>query len=190
MIEYSEELIIRESLANTVAAAMTESRVIPAPSYFVDPSEYWSSYDFVDLETQEELEAAQVSCCWVYLKRITDDLEQPADSPQITLVYELYIFSQYDAERSDESVVTPDAFNRLMLRRHNEFIKNILSLKGSLQGVRNLGLLDTVKYTEQKTNSIVQTQDIINRGPCEFIPMVKGHSVRFEESVLLRLKEC
>lgn len=190
MITASDELLVRHALLDMVLTAMGSGRVIPAPIYFNDRADYWASFDETDYETQDNIETNGVVCCWLYLKRFIDDPLQPPDSPEVTLLYEFYLFTQYDLKRADESLISPDAFQKLMLKKHNDFVEDLLAIKAAFQGIRNLGVLNTDKYVIQQTNSISMVGDNLNRGLCDFIPSVRGHIARFEERVYLKLKEC
>ncbi len=77
-----------------------------------------------------------------------------------------------------------------MLKKHNEFVALVLDLKEAFQGVRNMGVLDTGTYSVQETTSLVQTEAITNKGDCIFVPGVKGHQVRLQETVRVQLIAC
>jgi hypothetical protein len=73
----------------------TGGRVIPAPVYFNDSEDYWATIESVSYTTQQELETAQIVFCCFYFKNFVD-ISGPPDSPLVGLLYELYVFSQYD----------------------------------------------------------------------------------------------
>lgn len=191
MITAADELLIREKLTNDIASS-TGYRVIPAPIYFRDKSDYFGTdEDVADnaKDTQSELELEPIKAAWLYLKGFEDSDEGNSDSPLVFLNYEIVLFQEYYLEREDETA-TPDAFDKKLLLNHNEFIAAILNLKGTFQGERNLGVLSTQDYVSQRTNSITVLEEIQNMSECEFIPKVLGHKITFRERVDVQLKEC
>ena len=189
-ITAEDELLIRRFLGIDKIGSISISvgRIVPAPIYFVDIGDYWATIDSVSYETQFELEKTHIKFCSFYPKGFVD-LEGPADSPLVSLTYEICMFSQYDHERSDENI-SPDAFNKRMLKAHDEFVAAMLELKDVFQGNRSMGILDADRYAVQQTSSLVQTQFIENRADSIFVPGVTGHQALFDESVKLRLKAC
>ncbi len=187
----TDELLIRKFLGvNMITPILpTGARVIPAPVYFNDKEDYWATIESVSYTTQYQLETGHVLFCSFYFQDFTD-ISGPPDSPLIGLRYEIYVFAQYDFERADESILTPDAFNKLMLSKHNAFVALILSLKEQFQGIRNMGILDTNVYAVQQTTPLVQNAFTVNKGVCDFIPDVQGHSARFQETVRVQLIAC
>lgn len=188
-ITITEELQIRERLADMINDIAEIDRVIPAPVYFQDHREFWRSINLVSRPgTQTELETTHISCVWISFAGF-EDLDENPHSPLFDLRYDIYVFSQYDLERQDENA-TPEAFARQSLKRHNDFVSSVLKIKGMFQGEINLALLDTAKYARQFTTPVFQDESVINKGPCEFIEEIEGHSVRLQESVRLKFKEC
>lgn len=186
----ADELDIRKYICESIIApAMpSQGRVIPAPIYFNDKEDYWATIETVSYTTQEELEKEHVMFCSIYFVNFVD-LAPPKHAPLTGLIYELHVFSQYDAERSDENV-SADAFNKKMLLRHNEFVACCLNLKEAFQGDRSLGLFDAGVYATQKTTSLVQSERAQNRVPTEFVPGITGHLAKFQETVQLQTAAC
>ncbi len=188
----ADEVTIRKFLAESIIAPVMPSggRVIPAPVYFEDKEDYWATIETVSYTTQPEIEKAHIMFCSLYMVNFVD-LGGPPDSPLFGLIYELYVFSQYDSTRSDENV-SPDAFNKKMLLKHNEFIACCLNLKEAFQGNRNLGVLTSGAggYALQRTTSLVQSERVQNKVQTEFVPGITGHLAKFQETVQLQLTAC
>lgn len=186
----TDEVTIRKFLAEDVIAPVMPSggRVIPAPIYFNDKEDYWATIEEVSYTAQPEIEKAHIMFCSLYMVNFVD-ISGPPDSPVFGLLYELYLFSQYDATRSDENV-SPDAFNKKMLLKHNEFIACCLNLKEAFQGNRTIGVLDGATYTVRRTTSLVQSERVQNKIQTEFVPGVNGHLAKFQETVQLQLVAC
>lgn len=185
-----DELTTRKFLAENIIAPVTPigGRVIPAPIYFNDKEDYWATVESLSLTTQDEIEKEHVLFCCLYFVSFVD-MEGPPDSPLFGMLYELYIFSQYDSTRTDENV-SPDAFNKKMLLRHNAFVKFCLDLKEAFQGNRNLGLFDPAVYATQRTTSLVQSERVQNKTLTEFVPGITGHLAKFQETVQFKLVAC
>lgn len=185
-----DELTTREFLAEQIIAPImpTGGRVIPAPIYFNDREDYWATIESVSYTTQPDIEKAHIMFCCLYFVNFVD-IEGPADSPLFGLLYELYVFSQYDSTRSDENV-SPDAFNKKMLLKHNEFVACCLNLKEAFQGNRTVGDLDSGVYATRRTTSLVQSERVQNKVQTEFVPGINGHLAKFQETVQLKLVAC
>lgn len=186
----ADELIIRQRIAEDLVAPVLPAggRVIPAPIYFNDKEDYWATVESVSYATQPDIEKAHIMFCSLYLSSFAD-IEGPPDSPLFGLTYELYLFSQYDPERLDETE-TPDEFDKKMLLRHNAFVACCLGLKEAFQGNRTLAGLDGSVYAVRRTTSLVQTERVQNLAQTEFIPGIRGHLARFQETVQLKLVAC
>lgn len=192
MIDPEDELQIRRFIAtDRIDTIPGIGRVVPAPIYFEGKEDYWATIESVSYETQQEIEKTSIKFVSFYPKGFTDDRTPPntPDSPLVTLTYEVYLFHQYDYERSDENL-TPDAFNKKMLKSHNDFIAIWLQLKASFQGLKNMGLTLSEGYATQRTTSLIQNNFIENKVTCRFIPGVVGYSVTFDEGVQLKLVAC
>lgn len=187
----SEELTIREGLVGTIATASGFERVIPAPIYFTGKEDYFATMlgdDGDDFETDHEITTTLVRFAALYLKTpFEDDPNEPAHAPLTTWTYECYLFSEYDFERADETL-TPDAFNKLMLKRHNDFIAAVLNVKAAFQGEINIAGMSG--YTESKTLPTTIREEILNNADCEFVPGIKGHSIRLGIRVRLQTEAC
>ncbi len=186
----ADELLIRKFLCEDIIAPVMPSggRVIPAPIYFNDKEDYWATIETVSYATQPDIEKAHIMFCCLYFVNFVD-LAPPAHSPLVGALYELYLFSQYDATRSDENI-SPDAFNKKMLLKHNEFIACCLDLKEAFQGFRNTGLTLSANYIVNRTTSLVQSERVQNKIQTEFVPGVNGHLAKFQETVQLQLEPC
>lgn len=183
-----EELEIRKYLAENIIAPIMPvgGRVIPAPIYFNDKEDYWATIENVSYTTQPGIEKAHIMFCCLYLVNFVD-LDKPADSPLFGLIYELHVFSQYNSARADENL-SPDAYNKKMLEKHNEFIGCCLNLKEAFQGNRDLPGLSA--YATKRTTSLVQSERVQNKVQTEFVPGVTGHLAKFQETVQLKLIAC
>ena len=186
-----DEVTIREFLSENIIAPVMPSggRVVPAPIYFNDKEDYWATIESVSYVTQPDLEKTGhvMFCCFYFVNFV--DLGGPKHSPLIGLLYELHLFSQYDATRSDENV-SPDAFNKKMLLKHNEFVACCLDLKEAFQGDRNIGPTLSADYAVKRTTSLVQSERTQNRIQTEFVPGINGHLAKFQETVQLQLVAC
>lgn len=185
-----DELTIRKFLAEEIIAPVMPvgGRVIPAPIYFNDKEDYWATIESVSYTTQPEIEKAHIMFCSLYFVNFVD-IEGPPDSPLFGLLYELYVFSQYDVTRTDENI-SPDSFNKKMLLKHNEFVACCLNLKEVFQGNRNIGVLGSDVFATHRTTSLVQSERVQNKVQCEFVPGVNGHLAKFQETVQLRFVAC
>jgi hypothetical protein len=185
-----DELTIRKFLSEDIIAPVMPAggRVIPAPIYFNDKEDYWATIETVSYSTQPEIEKAHIMFCCLYFVNFVD-IQGPPDSPLFGLLYELYVFSQYDATRSDENV-SPDEFNKRMLLKHNEFVACCLNLKEAFQGRRTIGVLDEAVYATRLTTSLVQTERAQNKVQTEFVPGINGHLAKFQETVQLQFVAC
>lgn len=186
----SDELIIREVLATKVAAAIEFAHVIPAPIYFTGREDFLATKfgdADTDPETQYGIDIGEIEFACLYLRSFEDDPDSSPHSPLTTLVYELYLFCEYDYTRADETV-TPDAFNKLMLLKHNEFIASIIQLKSEFQG--ELNFVGLSGYVETKTLPIIVRGEIQNNTECEFVPGTRGNSIRLELRVRVQMEGC
>lgn len=185
----ADELAIRRFLGIDKIGGIeaTVGRIIPAPVYFADSGDYWATIESVALETQYDIEKTSIKFCSFYLKGFKDD--GTPDSPLVSLTYEVYVFAEYNLERSDENV-TPDAFNKKKLKINDEFIKMVLQLKSTFQGRKSMGILSPTRYAIERTTSLVQTSFIDNRANCRFVPYIKGYQTTFDETVQLQLVAC
>jgi hypothetical protein len=186
----ADEVTVRKFLSENIIAPVMPSggRVIPAPVYFNDKEDYWATIESVSYTTQPTIEKAHIMFCCLYFVNFVD-IEGPPDSPLFGLLYELYVFSQYDSTRSDENV-SPDAFNKKMLLKHNEFVACCLNLKEGFQGNRNISALSGGEYAIQRTTSLVQSERVQNKIQTEFVPGITGHLAKFQETVQLKLIAC
>lgn len=192
MIPLADELQIREYLSGIIATA-TGYRVIPAPIYFNGVQDYWATYEDAPAtpESLDEIDDIDVQCAWLYLKGYVDDPESPTDSPKMDLNYDIVLFQQSDRLREDENI-TPDAFNKMLLQNHNDFVGGLLNLKAALQGLRTMGLFPTGTggYAQQNTQGLIMIEEIDNRGECEFVPGITGYRVVLREPVQVQLVLC
>jgi hypothetical protein len=99
-------------------------------------------------------------------------------------------FPSTTLERSDESNISPDAFNKKMLAKHNEFVALCLDLKEQFQGIRSMGVLNNTVYAVQDTTPLVQNEGVQNKNTCDFVPGIVGHTARFQETVRVKLIAC
>lgn len=187
----ADELLIREYLTETLIAPCMPvgGRVMPAPIYFADSQDYWATIETVSYTTQPALEKAEVIFCVLRFLNFVDLEPKPAHSPLFGILYELYVFEQYEATRADENL-SPDAFNKKMLKRHNEFVACCLDLKEAFQGNLGLGILDTAEYSMQETTSLVQSERVQDKVATEFVPGIVGHLAKFQETVRLKKIPC
>jgi hypothetical protein len=185
----AEELIVREWIVGRVAAATTLARIVPAPIVFVDKADYLATHlGLTAPTTAKAIVQSHVAAAWIYLKGATDDPTTPAHSPLTTWPYECYLFSEASLERADESLVGPDDFLKLTLRRHNEFVANFVNLKEALQGEINIPGL--TGYATAKTLPVKVREEIQHDTDCEFVRGVRGDSVRLGLEVWLQKEAC
>jgi hypothetical protein len=186
----TQELAVTKATADKVATVAAAGYVLPAPLYFNSRAEFWATVDGVAVNTQKLIDRTIVKACWIYLLDFTDSpVYGGEDEPMIELLYEFYLFHQYDYTRADESL-TPDAFNQQLLASHNEFKSALLGIRSAFLGRKNIAALDPAVFTTKETTSVVQKQFIQNRVPCEFIPDVAGHVTRLQEKVRVELVQC
>ena len=183
------ELTVREALAETLKAVSSIGHIIPAAHYFNGKEDFWATVNTAN-NTQKEIETTPIEAVWLYPVNFADTAGA-ADSPRISLSYEMYLFKQYGLERETESEIPGvDVFNEKVLKLHNEFIEAWLGIKGEFQRTANIAGIDGDEWTERKTNPVVQVEDIANQAICEFIPGIIGFAVRLRETVTLREVDC
>lgn len=189
MLTEQEIIALVNKLTLDLEAVPETGRIIPAPIYFGDAAEYWRGINHVSRpSTQVEIETDHIEAFWILFRGFQDVGGAP-HSPLFDVTFEFYGFSQYDLVRQDPNA-TPEAIARRILGYHVRFVLAISKIKEFYQGEINLGVLDTERYRRQFTQPISQDEFVTDRGPCEFIQNVEGHSVRLFESVRLQLKEC
>jgi hypothetical protein len=188
-LDAETELLVRRALAYTLTGIPAAGHVIPAPLYCNDIAEFWGTLAQV-LNTKDDIETSSIAAVWLYPLQFVDDTSVGgADSPQIDLTYEFYLFRQYGLEREDEND-RPDLFNSELLKSHNLFVRAWLDIKSAFQGNRNIAGLDPAIFAKAKTTSIVQGEFIQNLDLCEFVPGIVGFTVKLQETVKILLTEC
>jgi len=184
MLDASQEILIRESLADTIATVSQAGFVQPSPLYCNDVTEFWATLDDTK-DTKVEIDTSIVAACWIYPLLFEDVPDAGClDKPLIRLTYEFYLFRQYGLTREDESL-TPDVFNSKVLANHNLFIAAWLGIKNEFQGRRTITGLTGFAFV--KTTSITQAEDIQNQAICDFVPGIVGFAVRLRETVELQV---
>jgi len=188
-LDRATELLIRNGLNDMVVAAGDAGYVIPSARYCSDVADYWASRDQTK-DTQLEIEMALIDSVWIYPLNFLDDRTAGgADSPRVGLIYEIYIFRGYGLEREDESEF-PDIFSSKVLKQHNDFVASWLDIKAAFQRKANMAGMDTAIFAEMQSTPVVQVEPIQNLAVCEFVPGAVGYSVRLQETVNVRLREC
>jgi hypothetical protein len=183
------ELIIRKGLADTNGGITEAGYVIPAPMFFNDRGDFWSTVNSNN-DTQFEIETTPIAATWIYPLQPVDNPEQGSDhSPLVDLTYEFYQFRSYAFTREDESE-TPDIFGSKVLAAHNLFTKGWVDIKAAFQGKRNMTGLPEDVFAIARTTSVVFPEFIQNRVPCLFIPGVVGFAVKMQEKIQLMDLQC
>lgn len=188
MLDATQELIIRKSLATTLASVTEAGFIQPSPLYCNDVSEFWATLDASN-DTKDEIDQTIIACTWLYPILFEDVADAGCmDKPLIRLTYEAYIFRQYGLAREDETD-TPDVFNSKVLANHNLFIAAWLGIKNALQGRRTMDMagIGLTGFSSAFTNSVVQADDIQNQEICQFVNGIVGFSVRLRETVELQV---
>lgn len=189
MLTEQEITDIVDKLTADLEAVPEAGRIIPGPIFFSDAAEYWRGVNHVSRPTtQVGIETDHIEAFWVLFRGFQDVGGAP-HSPLFDVTFEFYGFSQYDLQRQDPNA-TPEAIARRILRYHLRFVLAISKIKELFQGERALGVLDADRYSRQFTQPVIQEEFVTDRGPCEYIRNVEGHTVRLSESVRLQLKEC
>jgi hypothetical protein len=182
------ELIVRKALADSIATVTEAGYVVPAPVFFNDRSDFWSTVD--PKTTRNDIETSAIAATWLYPLEIEDDpLEGSDHSPLVKLTYEFDLFRSYAYTRGDESE-TPDVFGSEVLDAHNKFTKAWIDIKAAFQGKRNIANLPPNVFAIARTTSLVFPEFIQNRVNCLFIPGVQGFAVKMQETVELMDIEC
>lgn len=191
-----DELLIRKHLLGRLVSAIgtTVDYIIPAARYTDSKSELAYStvsdnLSYIVPTDYREVESTMLRACWVYLGSFIDDPALAPDSPLTTWNYNVYLFSQYDDERQDESP-SPDVFLKRTLLSHNTLITALVALKIEFQRRTPIAELPSTVYVQKETFPILPQSDIINRTSCEFVPGIIGHAVMLTIPVKTRLKEC
>lgn len=188
MLDATQEIIIRESLAATLATVTDAGFIQPSPLYCNDVPGFWATLDD-SKDTKDEIDQTIVAACWLYPVLFEDVADAGClDKPLIRLTYEFYLFRQYGLTREDETA-TPDIFNSKVLVNHNLFISAWLGIKNALQGRRTMDMtgLGLTGFSSVHTNSIIQDGDIQNQEICQFVNGIVGFSVRLRETVELQV---
>lgn len=185
MLDATQELIIRKSLADTIATVSEVGFVQPSPLYCGDDEDFWATLN-PTVNTKDEIDQTIIPCCWLYPISFEDVPDAGClDKPLIRLTYEFYLFRQYGIQRVADRVVSIEIFDTELLAEHNTFVAAWLGIKNEFQGKRNLTGL--TGFTYAKTNSIVQVDDIQNQDVCQFVNGIVGFSVRLRETIDLQV---
>lgn len=189
----ADEIIVRESLAERIANSVSSviTRVLLAPIYFDGREDYLSTHyegEPEEPESRHAVDLTHIGFAAIYLKSFSDDPDSSPHSPLTTYEYEVYLFCEYDAMRADENA-NPDAYKKMMLERHNSFTEAIIGLKQEFQGEIVIADLDS-SYSYKRSLPLTLREDVQNRIECEFIPGVRGHSIRVGIRVRLQKEDC
>lgn len=188
-LDRDNELNCRKALADIVASVPEAGYVIPAARYTSGSEDFWAVAD-PSKTGRIDIETALIAATWIYPLIFADDFASGGhDSPLIRLSYEIYIFRQYGLEREDESDA-PIVFDSKVLKAHNDFVTAWLGIKQAFQREATIAELDPEEFVERKTTPLIQIENIANQAVCEFVPGAVGYSVRLQETLKLRLREC
>lgn len=183
MLDAEQELIIRESLADTLATIPTIGFVQPSPLYCNEVSEFWATFDATN-DTKNEIDANALAACWIYPVGFVDVPDAGClDKPLTQLTYEFYLFRQYGVTRESDRTMSVEIFDTEILANHNDFVAAWLGIKNEFQGKRAIAGLTGFSLAD--TTSVVQVDDIQNQAICDFVPGIVGFSVRLRETVNL-----
>jgi hypothetical protein len=189
MLTEAEIIALTNKLTEGLETIPEAGRIIPGPVFYGDAADYWRGVNHVSRPTtQVEIETGHIEAFWILFRGFQDQGGTP-HSPLFDVIFEFYGFSQYDLQRQDANV-TAEEIARRILRYHVRFTLAIAKIKEYYQGERALGLFDPERYARQFTQPVVQEEFVTDRGPCEYIRNVEGHTIRLFESVRLQLKEC
>src|SRR6185369_10958880 len=169
------ELSIRKALAEKMANVTDAGHIIPTPVFFVEKADFFATVN--PLSTQDLIEETPAVFCCISLLKFEDSVKEGcADEPLVRLTYNFYFFRQYDLERADETNA-PDDFLKKNLKSYNLFIKALLDARVEFLGVQNLISADFPDNFDIKTNRLVQEEFMVEKGKCQYIPRIFGHSV-------------
>jgi hypothetical protein len=192
----ADELLVRQHLLNRLVLAIGEvfDYIIPAARYVDSKAELAYStvsdnLSYVMPTNYRDVEQTMLKACWFYLDAFTDDPALAPDSPLTTWQYSVYLFSQYDDERQDETA-TPDLFLRRTLLSHNAIVSALINIKQEFQRRQAIPELSDTLYAQKDTMPILPQGAIINKTSCEFVPGLIGHAVLLTIPIRTRLKEC
>lgn len=189
MFDYSTEIIVRRALADKAAQVSQLGVIIPAPVFFANREEYFSSVSGLTLSGQKELELSAIKFAAVSLFLFEDEAQPDAfcpENPVTYLTYNFYIFREYERTREDETAL-PDAFLKKTLKSYNEFIAGIFALRMLFLGEQPiLGLPAGMTAT---AFSLTQGEFIAEHELCRFIPHVFGHQVNLQTRIEIIIAE-
>ena len=182
----AQELQVRAQLQAMVETAMVTGRVNGSPIYYENLQEYWRTLDNSD--TLDEVELSHVKLGVIRYSQFVDDPNSSDHSPLTTHTYNLYLFSQYDVVREDESM-TPDPIKQRQLKVYNDFIATIMRLKSAFQGTMTIPGLGT-DFAVKETAPLEVTEQVQERVECLYIPQVIGFSIGLNILARIELREC
>lgn len=173
------ELLIRESIANSILAASDDvGYVLPCPIFFNDGADFWATADGASINTKPLIDKTNIGYCVISLIRRQDlPFGVNADCPIIQLTYALRFFRSYDATRSDETV-TPNEFLSKNLLSYNKFIAAVMSVFNQFTGIEPIAdLPDTM---DGNAVSIEMPDFVEEKQPSDYIPEIEGHKTTLE----------
>lgn len=182
----AQELLLRERLQVQMQDALVTGRSLGSPVYFENIQDYWTTYE--DYDTQDEIELNNIKMAVLRFGSFTDDPATPADSPLTTYNYSVYLFSQYDVMREDESDM-PDPIKRRQLKVYNDFIATIMRFKTQFQGILPIPGLGS-DFTVKETMPVTVEERVQERVECLYIPRVVGFSIVLGLPTRIQLREC
>lgn len=183
-------LAIAESLVGSIALATNIDWSIPSPFKFNGKEDFFAAYDD-SKDTKTEIETTLIRAAW--LRYLTfedigtdDENARELDGPVKELVYEITVFHELKPFQRLDETVTPDAFNKQILKTNHEHVTAIMALCGEFQGVNSVADLLT-DFAVAETISLAQTDSSEHNVECEFIPGVTGDQTKLEARIRVQL---
>ena len=186
-------LEIAEALAAGVALATNVDWAIPSPFLFGSKADFWAAYDDAK-DTKTEIETALIRAVWLrYLTFEDKDSEEnrgdarELEGPVRELVYELTVFNELKPFQRLDETVTPDAFNKQVLKTNHEHVTAVMSIIGQFQGVNSITALAPSVFAVAETITPAQIDNSEFNVPCIYIPGCVGDQTKLEMRVRVQI---
>lgn len=177
-------LTISQVLSQKLEQVFTLDWVFPSPLDFKDKADFWACISQTH-DTQREIETDLIRAAWISYLRF-EDSDRNVEAPVKTLFFEFTVFHEHSFERLDESL-TPDVFNKRILKTDKEHLETIFELQAIFQGTNPLAALED-RFAVIEMISLAQNEFTLRREPCAFIDAgAEGTQTRLECQVKVQL---
>lgn len=191
MITSANILDISEALATAAALATNVDWVIPSPFGFQNKADFWAAYDDAN-NTKTEIETTLIRALWFrYLnfedEGNTDEDAREIEGPLRTLIFEGTLFNELKPFQRLDETVTPDAFNKTILKTNHEHVTALMSIVGQFQGVISIPALAPSSFAVAETITPAQLDNSQFNVACDYIPGCFGDQTKIELRVRVQI---